>query len=87
MPLSKVKNRERMREARRVQPKAAVVQPKVDALQLKSKGTKQVVSSKPPVQPNVNRYLTTRLSVCPDYDVIKPGDHWETCKYINPLLR
>lgn len=34
-----------------------------------------------------NPYLRDHLRYCPDYDPLKPGNHWETCAYINPLLR
>jgi len=46
MPLSKDRNRDRMRRARLVQPSKVVVQPKVDALQSKSKGIGDVTGSK-----------------------------------------
>ena len=36
------------------------------------------------VQPN--RYLAAHLRVCPDYNVDKPGNHFEACPYVNPML-
>ena len=34
-----------------------------------------------------NEYLLGHLACCPDYDPERPGDHFEHCKYINPMLR
>jgi len=45
---------------------------------------------KPHVIPNnvkPNRYLLAHLKVCPDYDVNSPGNHYDHCPYVNPMLR
>jgi len=34
-----------------------------------------------------NQYLAGHLSVCPGYNPLDPGDHFDHCPYVNPLLR
>ena len=95
MPLSKAKQAEWMREYRK-KLKQASVGPKTDALQSKSRGIKTFLNrtASPPFQPKVpdwvvkpNRYLLAHLRVCPDYDPVRPGDHFKNCPYVNPLMR
>ena len=88
MPLSKARNRERMRLLRSVQPKPMlpepsraipdwVVQPNV-YLQPMAVQPKSMV-----VQPNV--YLQAHMKYCLDYDPVQP--EFDHCPYINPLQR
>lgn len=71
MSLSKARDAERKRLAR-----AKNVQPNL-----------AVVQPKPDWQKNPNQYLLGHLSVCPDYEPVSPGDHFEHCPYVNPLIR
>ena len=68
MPLSKEKNRERMRQLR-------AVQPKLD-------------NPTEFVQPNWLLHPTKNLSfhmrICPDYNPLHPGDHFDHCPLSNP---
>ena len=34
-----------------------------------------------------NPYLAGHLAVCPDYNPEHPGDHFDHCPYVNPMLR
>ena len=34
-----------------------------------------------------NKYLTGHMNYCSDYDPVKPGDHFDHCPFVNPLLR
>uniref|UniRef100_A0A6M3IS23 Uncharacterized protein n=1 Tax=viral metagenome TaxID=1070528 RepID=A0A6M3IS23_9ZZZZ len=70
MPLSKERNRERMRVAR------SLVQPKPDTAIPKPAWL---------VQPNA--YLSGHMAYCPDYNPVKPSDHWKHCPFISPMLR
>jgi len=88
MSLSKARNRERMRKLRSlVQPNLVNVQPKNDALQSKSSGIETLLNSTAPPVVQPNPYLAGHLKHCPDYNVNKPGNHWETCPFINPDRR
>ena len=46
---------------------------------------KRLKSVIPSVIPN--RHLQAHLKVCPDYNFDNPGNHFDHCPYINPLLR
>ena len=70
MPLSKARNRERMREQMRV--KRQMLQP----------SSHSVI---PDWVLHPNPYLLGHLSVCPDFNPVRPSDHFDHCPYINPL--
>ena len=77
MPLSKARDRERKRRERAsVQLSFSTVQPNFFW-----------VHSKPEWLVQPNQYLLGHLRVCPDYNPLNPGEHWETCPYVNPALR
>ncbi len=75
MPLSKEKKVEYQREYRRRQ----------------KLGITQAQIAQPPVIPNwvlhPNAYLSGHLRYCPDYDPVQPGDHFEHCPFVDPMLR
>jgi len=72
MPLSKERNRERMREQMRI--KRAMLQPKSKMLQ-------------PDWIEHPNVYLAAHLRICPDYNPVQPSNHFDHCPYIDPLRR
>jgi len=45
------------------------------------------MSNPTPINVKPNRYLAAHLKVCPDYNVKNPGDHFNHCPYVNPMLR
>ena len=80
MPLSKARMQERKRLDR------ANVKPKPEALQANSTGMENLLDTTAPPVVKPNQYLEAHLRVCPDYNPVKPKDHWQHCPYINPVL-
>jgi len=71
MPLSKARDRERKRLAKVRLENEVVYQPSV----------------LPEWVAEPNAYLSGHLRVCPGYDPLHPGDHFDQCPFIDPLFQ